>query len=1840
MKTDTTNDKKVSYNPFLNGSYDLVVPRTIAQEEMLSSIAMDENASLCYNEVLAINFHGNLNKQAVELAISLIIERHDALRMTFSRDGKAMLLKSKSDHKLRYMSGVDLEKIKQDEVLTPFDLFNGPCVRSVLVEMDPQFYVLIFSTHHIICDGWSLAVILSELSQIYNDIVQKKITELETIDTFSTYALNEFHRGVNQTHRQFWKKEFSYPLRTNKFPTDFEREKYRKFKSERIDFIIDTQLVAGLKKLSAKNGTSFYSALVAVFNVLLFKINKSPEQVVGLACAAQPAIDQHSLVGHLVNLLPLRLETAASFTFIQLLKLSKTKMLDAFENHDYSYGLLVKDLTNITRTPGEMPLLNTVFNIDQQSPDQGLSLDNIQSDYQSVPRAFENFEIFINAVSRENTLVLECQYNVELFKKDTIQNWLTNYAILIKSIIQDSDQLIGNINLSSLIVPSLQSNLKEEIKAERFQKFEVQIIETWKEVLGINNISSTDNFFSIGGHSLLAIEVAAKLTEKFRLSITIKDIFEYDDVQSLASKIATTLPNTKSLELPPIIPAMINRLVPVTNNQMQVWYLEEMFAGTTMHNLPSAIRLKTKVDKKILEKAFDTLIQRHDVLKTAIIVEDGVPVQKMLEVDATKIEVERATLETIVSKLNIDAKFVFDKKRPPLFRVKLYKLADDDYVLFFMVHHAIWDGWSFDIFFEELNIAYSTIHSSGNAVFETSPTMRYADYSAWMSELISAKLLDNQFQYWKDKLAGPLPVMDLPTDYKRALVINHEGEVIPFTLTSEQSLKLRNFAKSKNNSVFNVLLTIFKEVLANYSGLEDIIVGAPVRGRVRPEMLSTIGYFVNAVALRSKISKDQSFDQKLKVVTTTCLEAFENQLLPFQLVLNSVAHDRDSSRTPIFQTFFSYQDVNNRRGEFNGVPYSQINIDKASTHTDLDLWIKANDKKIEGAFEYRKDIFKEITIARFAECFLACIDNLGSANVFTLPEAQENLLLKTWNNTQDLTIKNIPFIFDFIQMANLYPTKMAVQTSSEQLTYSELNLLSTRFANMLLNAGVGNDDLVGISMSRTPMLLVAILGSIKAGAGYVPLDPAFPQDRLNYMVESAAPKVLITEEKISPRFKQNIQKILMSEIGNDETPINPSVVANNTAYVIYTSGSTGNPKGVELTHSSVTNFLHGVKNLGLITSEDKILAVTTLSFDIAVLELLLPLISGASIYLASSSEVVDGATLKIILENKNISMIQATPSTYKLLLNAGWKGGKHLRLLCGGEAFPLDLAQTLIPMTKEVWNMYGPTETTVWSTCKKLNLVDLKLTIGTPIANTDIYILDNDFKLVPIGSTGQLFIGGRGLAKGYFNRPDLTAERFVINPFNKEVLIYATGDMARYTFDGEIECLGRNDGQVKVRGYRIELGEIELQLKNLNSISDAVVVTSEFRSGDVRIVAYVTSSNFNEVQTRAQLTQNLPNYMIPNHFVLLSEIPKTLNGKVDKKQLPQFKETVTSVTESKLIYNASTGLEQELRSIWQNVLAKAEIQDSDNFFDIGGNSLLAVQIFAKLAAIYKLNLPLSVLIEAKDFRSFAAIIIDASTPKEKQIAKTNKLNATSSIVTISSQGNLAPLFCFHGVGGNVLNYVSLIPALRSKRALLAVESAGLHGDSRPHDSIQKMAIAYIKDIKEVQPVGPYLLAGGSMGGLIAFEVASRLKAAGDEIEQLIMFDTFGPNLDLKKYSSNKNQNYFSEKWFSFKYQVKVKLTELVVRFCDVFKIQIPLTTRLFEVESKNYQALWKYKANSYDGDIDIIRSQLTSEGWYSDLNMGWKGIVTGKIKTHQINGSHEGFIESPELIGTLANIIN
>jgi amino acid adenylation domain-containing protein len=950
--------------------------------------------------------------------------------------------------------------------------------------------------------------------------------------------------------------------------------------------------------------------------------------------------------------------------------------------------------------------------------------------------------------------------------------------------------------------------------------------------------------------------------------------------------------------------------LPLSFAQERFWFLQSLDPESSALNITAYRRILGPMDVSALEAALGAVFKRHAILRTNFPELEGTPAQVIREAPAPELaihdvsdigEADRpAAGLTLIETLS---KRTFDLANDPLLRASLIRLSEQDHLIALTMHHIVCDAWSVGILFSELKAFYD-LHSRGSAAAGVPELpIDFGDYVFWERDKQKSATFQGQLDYWKKKLEGAPRYLEIPLDRARAKSAGSQARVHHFQLDAKTSESIKRLARQENASLFMALLTVFKALLFRYTNQADILVGTPVSTRTRPELELMIGCFINTQVLRTEVSSDLTARNLLTQVRSTVLESLNNTDVPFERLVNELVIERDLSRSPLFQVAFILK---------NTPKASEYEIVNGGTTVDLTLYMWESNGSIGGSLEYNSDLFNPETIARFAGCYstlAAAMAGRPDSAIGRLPvvtSTQEVEWFQKYNAPHASYPRDLCTHEWIERQAAETPEAVAVVCGKERLTYRELSVRSSRLAHRLQALGVGPDRLVAVCLERSTDLVVAPLAVWKAGGAYVPLDPEYPSQRLAFMLEDSAATVVITQSRLLeklPREKKlpredklprEVPKVICvdreGELAAGESSQSPAVstTPENLAYVIYTSGSTGKPKGVEIRHRSVVNFLASMQRQPGIASSDRLLAITTLSFDIAGLELYLPLVSGAQVVIAPRAAALEGAALARMLHDSAITILQATPVTWRLLLEAGWQGSPGLKILCGGEALPRELAERLLETGSEVWNLYGPTETTIWSTLQRVDARVGRVPIGHPIGNTEVYVMDEYGQPVPPGVAGELYLGGEGLARGYLHRPELTAAKFVEHPFQAGARLYRTGDLGRRLPDGSLECIARMDHQVKLRGFRIELGEIESALEQQPGISQAVVVVREDVAGDQRLTAYLTAPDRAAADPgvlRRALLALLPDYMVPAAFVLLDQFPLTPNRKVDRKAL-------------------------------------------------------------------------------------------------------------------------------------------------------------------------------------------------------------------------------------------------------------------------------------------------------------------------------------------------------------------
>ena len=1229
--------------------------------------------------------------------------------------------------------------------------------------------------------------------------------------------------------------------------------------------------------------------------------------------------------------------------------------------------------------------------------------------------------------------------------REFLAGQLPEYMIPSDFAILDSIPLTVNGKVDRKALASCEPEMETTFALPRTST-EVEVIRIWGEILGGNPIGREDDFFELGGHSLQATRVMSRLQAAFQVELPLQLLFQGRTVAGLAGLIdakrslsgagqinaADSQSGMESFSPSPEnngsgLRKNGDNTLPLSFAQERIWFFEQLEPGIPLYNVPIAIELRGELDLGALERSIKEIVRRHSALRTSFFSvngrpiarensawEIGLPIEDLtnLPVGSRRAEVQRLAEE--------EAKRPFDLSASPLLRARVLTLGRDDNWLLVTTHHIVSDGWSMGVFYRELGDLYSAF-SQGKPSPLSELTIQYKEYAQWQRNRVQGDLWEREIGYWKEQLNGAPSVLELPTDRPRGVAQTYRGAIRSFEVSGETSEALTTLASDNDLTLFMILAGGFQALLHRYTGQDDIVIGTPIAGRTRPDTEGLIGLFLNTQALRIDFSGDPNVSELLKRVRTMALGAYSHQELPFEKLVEAVHPQRDLSRSPIFQVMFVLQNEPLNPLVMRGLTARLIPIHSGTSKYDLTISLEEKATGLSGYVEFNTDLFDEATIDRLIGHYQTLLSTLGAnpkekVSRLTVLSEQERRELQTERTKTQTPFETEKCIHEFFeeQVART-PKAIAVQFEDEQATYEELNEWANELAADLRELGVGPEVGVAICVKRSIQMLVGLLGILKAGGYYVPLDPGYPHERLIFMLEDSGAAVLVTETDFDadfyrqedPGFSEPLrqtdadlprQRLRLTQLASMDGPAavdrfaeSRTLNSSHLAYVIYTSGSTGRPKGVMVTHKNVANFFGGIDQL-LGVTPGVWLAVTSISFDISVLELFWTLARGFKVVIHSeqsgSTELLDNVEAKghrrsvpeQIIRHK-ISHLQCTPSLAGTLVLApeSVQAMRSLsKLLLGGEALPFSLAQKLRPLVAgEIWNMYGPTETTVWSSAARLGKADEPITIGKPIANTQIYILDRHLQPVGTGIPGEIYIGGEGVARGYFHQPELTAERFVSDPFSneKESRLYRTGDLGRYKANGEIEFLGRVDQQVKLRGHRIELGEIEALICSHPSVKETAVRVWENGSDDKRLAAYVVCEagmRVDHEQLRQFAQQHLPSPMVPSVFVQLDRLPLTPNGKVDRKALPQ-PEVDRSISTAQYVVPGNE-IERKIAEVWQELLGLETVGARDNFFDLGGHSLIAVQVQAQLRLALGVDLPVVKLFQYPTVESLAAFL--------------------------------------------------------------------------------------------------------------------------------------------------------------------------------------------------------------------------------------------------------------------------
>ncbi|MFD2170714.1 amino acid adenylation domain-containing protein [Tumebacillus lipolyticus] len=1388
----------------------------------------------------------------------------------------------------------------------------------------------------------------------------------------------------------------------------------------------------------------------------------------------------------------------------------------------------------------------------------------------------------------------------------------------------------------------------------------------WEEVLQAERIGVHDNFFERGGHSLLATQVISRIEEAFGVDVPLRHLFELPTVAALAEQVQALQAAGHGRQVPPLLKAERVGPMPLSFAQQRLWLIDQLQPGSAVYNMPFVVRLEGELDVEALERSLEEIIARHEALRTTFVEGPAEPLQVIAAPDRLSLAVrdlsslpaeEREATARQLAQEEVAAPF--DLSAGPLIRCSLLKLAEREHLLVLNMHHIVSDGWSTGVFLHEFAALYAAF-ADGRPSPLPALAIQYADYAVWQRNWLQGSALEEQLSYWKERLGGDLPALQLPTDRPRPPVQTHRGAVVSAELSPELAQALQALSKRQGVTLFMTLLAAFQTMLARYTGQEDIAVGTPIAGRNAKETEELIGFFVNTLVMRTDLSGEPTFREVLKRVREVALGAYANQDVPFERLVEELQPPRDTSRTPLFQTMFVLQNDALPAVEVEGLLIEPLDISNETAKFDLTLFVQGEQDELVAMFEYNTDLFEASTARRMIDHFhnllheIAADPDRSISRYSLLAERERDTLLLEWNDTKREHGEEKTFAQLFEAQAEKTPDAVAVELSAESWTYRELNEQANRLAHLLKRYGVGPDVIVGIFLDRSLAMMAAFLAVFKAGGAYLPLDPSTPPERMSFLLQDAGAALVLTTSTLGDRVPaSDLPQIVLDGqadliAGQPADNLAPVAEPGHLAYLIYTSGSTGLPKGTMIEQRGLTNYLLWAVDAYRLQEGAGAIVHSSVAFDMPITSLFPPLLTGKKVVFTPQEASGVEALCQLLLTRQDFSLVKVTPAHLQLLNRElegeDWQGLARA-LVIGGEALlPEQVApwQERAPETRLI-NEYGPTETVVGCCVHEVSEADRggAIPIGRPIANMAMYILDAQQQPVPIGVVGEIYIGGHGVARGYRNREELQAERFLPDPFRAEeaAKLYRTGDLASYRADGAIEYVGRIDSQVKIRGYRIELGEVEAALYQHPAVREALVIDREDIPGNRRLVAYLVAGEKLVAgrEIRAFLKRFLSEYMIPSDFVWLEEIPLTANGKVDHKVLP----TPSADLEREERETAPRDrLEMQLVRIWEAVLGRSNIGVRDNFFELGGHSLLALQVLKEIEARLEQKVSLTALIQSGTIEQLAALLRDGEASDHR----------VPTLLPLRANGTQRPLFLVHPIGGHATSYVELAKALGEDQPVYALQSPGLEGECEPLDRIEDMAAHYLAEIRAVQPVGPYLLGGWSFGGAVAYEMAQQLRAAGEEVALLALLDSAVPKLNRRteaeleegalalQFAADLAGRFgidvtpfaeeFAEKGAEETLDAVLELAQRHHALAPSFE-RADLK-RLFDVFRANAIAYQQYEPQPFDREVVLFRAEAGPSALIEDQSLGY-GELVQEVDVHVMSGDHFTLLQTPNV---------
>ncbi|KFN01510.1 non-ribosomal peptide synthetase [Bacillus clarus] len=1401
-------------------------------------------------------------------------------------------------------------------------------------------------------------------------------------------------------------------------------------------------------------------------------------------------------------------------------------------------------------------------------------------------------------------------------------------------------------DFNQIVSERMARNPKEEILSDLFA-----------EVLGLSRIGIDDNFFEMGGHSLIASRLMGRIRETLGVEVGIGKLFETPTIAGLAKQL-----DSAQSARPTIKKANRPKEVPLSFAQRRLWFLNCLEGPSPTYNIPLVIRMSGELSKEALEGAFQDVVEKHETLRTIFPNSLGSSYQKILDMNEVKLDVimtktSEGALEEMLSEA---VRYSFNLDAEPAIRLQLFEIKRDEHVLLILLHHIVGDGWSLHPLTRDFASAYRARCQCETVQWNPLP-VQYADYALWQQQLLGDEttqdsLISRQLDFWKEELKGLPDQLELPTDYQRPIETSYRGETIHFHIDTDMHSRLIELARKNGVSLFMVLQAGLSALFTRLGAGTDIPIGSPIAGRNDDALSDIVGLFVNTLVLRTNTSGDPSFKELLNRVKQVNLSAYENQDVPFERLVEVLNPVRTRNSHPLFQTMLAFQNT----------PEATLDVPKLETSLEIksvgsakfDLTFEISESNtangepngLHGLLEFSTDLYKRETVQKLVERFILLLDDaaehpeqsIGRLEILTLEE--RNTVLEKWNGGfQIVPEMTLPQLFE--KQAHLSPDSIAVVFEDTSLSYEELNNKANQLARMLIKKGVGPEQLVALAMPRSLNMVVSLLAVLKAGAGYLPLDPDYPSDRISFMLQDAKPTCILTNSDVEIECDETLKifvddsKVLeelsrYSEENIEDMERIKSLLPLHIAYVIYTSGSTGRPKGVMIPHHNVVRLLGATDHWFQFDSEDVWTMFHSYAFDFSVWEIWGPLLYGGRLVVVPHTVSRSPKEFLQLLVRDKVTVLNQTPSAFYQLMQADRENveiGQNLSLryvVFGGEALELSRLEDWYSRHPEnspkLINMYGITETTVHVSYMELDqsIVSLRANslIGCSIPDLKVYVLDSYLQPVPPGVVGEMYVAGAGLARGYLGRAGLTAERFIADPFGKPgTRMYRTGDLARWRQDGSLDYMGRADHQIKIRGFRIELGEIEAVIMKHSKVEQVAVIVREDQPGDKRLVSYIVASNSEIIDTnemRQHAGESLPDYMIPYAFVVVNELPLTPNGKLDKKALPAPEFDLSTSSRG-----PRTPQEEMLCDLFTEILNVSQIGIDDGFFDLGGHSLLAVQLMSRIREALGVELSIGTLFASPTVAGLA-----------ERLEMGNGQSALDVLLPLRASGEELPLFCVHPAGGLSWCYAGLMKSLGTDYPIYGVQARGIAKNEKLPKSLEEMAADYIEHIREVQPHGPYRLLGWSLGGNVVHAMGAQLQNQGEEVELIVMLDSYPGHFLPNTEAPTEEEaliallalgGYDPDNMDGKPLNMESAIEILRKDGSALASLEEETILNLKETYVNSVGLLGKYVPKTYNGDILFFRSTVIPD-WFDPISPNtWLNYINGEIVQYDIDCRHK-----------------